>query len=198
MESALKIASEQTKRTGHRARADGSLEADRVGRVGRRQKPGLVRGDGDGRRDRIAIGQGVRQARAGCSGGPTRHIQTNPTPVTARTDGGGRRGAWHQLGLLMGSCSWVASPQICVTGEEMLLAGTTRTTSAQRQTRCRVESSGARWAVAAGQLRAGRARRDAGKALGRDAMHLVRAAAGALPQAERRAPFEGRSSMTPI
>ena len=81
MESALKIASEQTKRTGHRARADGSLEADRVGRVGRRQKPGLVRGDEDGRRDRIAIGQGVcgRPMQRRSDVGPTRHIQTNPT-----------------------------------------------------------------------------------------------------------------------
>ena len=44
----------------------------------------------------------------------------------------------------------------------------------------------------------GRARRDAGKALGRDAMHLVRSGAGALPQAEWRTPFERRSSMTPM
>ena len=53
-------------------------------------------------------------------------------------------------------------------------------------------------AARAGQLRPGRARRDAGNALGRDAMHLVHSGAGALPHAERRAPFERRSSMTPM
>ena len=148
--------------------------------------------------------EGERRYRAGRRGGERRGRQgpcdtsRRTPPVTAFTDGGGRRGAWHQLGLLMGSCSWVASPQICVTGEEMLLAGTTRTTTAQRQTWCRVESSGARWAVAAGQLRAGCARLDARKVLGRAGLHLVRSAAGALPQAERRAPFERRSSMAPM
>jgi hypothetical protein len=99
MESALKIASEQTKRTGHRARADGSLEADRVGRVGRRQKPGLVRGDGDGRRDRIAIGQGVRQARAAVG---RRDTSRQTPPVTARTDGGGEEGGVASAGLADG------------------------------------------------------------------------------------------------
>jgi len=193
MESALKIASYRPSAPG-----TGLGLADGSRRLGRRGGPTaerrMVRVWGRptrSHRDRPGrCGSHVRRAE--------RHIQTNP-PVTAFTDGGGgRRGAWHQLGLLMGSCSWVASPQICVTGEEMLLAGTTRTTTAQRQTWCRVESSGARWAVAAGQLRAGCARLDARKVLGRAGLHLVRSAAGALPQAERRAPFERRSSMAPM
>ena len=175
---------------------------DQAGRVGLRPKPQHMArhssrqradvsndrrcGDGDARRDRIAIGRRRRRA----VWAALQHTSRQPPPVPARTDGGGRRGAWHQLGLLMGSCSWVASPQICVTGEEMLLAGTTTTTTAQRQTYGAEMNRAARWAVAARQLRPDRSRRDAGKALGRYARHLVRSGAGVLPHAERRAPFE--------
>ena len=154
-------------------------------------------GGGWRRKERGGTERGGGEGRGGDGRGRATHPD-EPCQCLHALTGGGRRGAWHQLGLLMGSCSWVASPQICVTGEEMLLAGTTRTTTAQRQTWCRVESSGARWAVAAGQLRAGCARLDARKVLGRAGLHLVRSAAGALPQAERRAPFERRSSMAPM
>ena len=65
--------------------------------------------------------------------------QRQTPPVTARTDGGGRRGAWHQLGLLMGIFFTGCQPAQYLsmfTGEEDdLLAGTTTVPcDAQRQT----------------------------------------------------------------
>jgi hypothetical protein len=157
---------------------------DQAGRVGLRPKPQHMArhssrqradvsndrrcGDGDARRDRIAIGRRRRRA----VWAALQHTSRQPPPVPARTDGGGRRGAWHQLGLLMGSCSWVASPQICVTGEEMLLAGTTTTTTAQRQTYGAEMNRAAR----AGKLRldsCGRAARRAIQARRWDAMQGI-------------------------
>ena len=86
-------------------------------------------GGGWRRKERGGTERGGGEGRGGDGRGRATHPD-EPCQCLHALTGGGRRGAWHQLGLLMGSCSWVASPQICVTGEEMLLAGTTRTTTA--------------------------------------------------------------------
>lgn len=101
MQRALKIASEQTERAGHRAGADGWLEAVRSeGWADSGTADGAERW---GRPTRSHRDRPGRCAAAMCSGGPS-NTTNEPRQCLHALTRGGRRGAWHQLGLLMGSC----------------------------------------------------------------------------------------------
>ena len=149
---------------------------DQAGRVGLRPKPQRTArhssrrkadvssdrrcGDGDARRDRIAIGR--RRRRAVWAALP--HTSRQTPPVPARTDGGGEEGGVASAGLADGQLFMGCQP-----ADMRYRRGDAPRRYYNDYYRsaadiwCRDESSGARWAVAAGQLRLGRARRDAGR-----------------------------------
>ena len=108
---------------------------------------------------------------------------------------------WHELGLLMGSICMGCQPATCrvclparrmTSSPALLLCGATLSGRHGLQNRIERRALGSRGREAAAKLRKTRCRQGAGTR----GMRLECSDAGALPQAERRAPFERRSSMT--